>query len=411
MYHATGDGSVFSTTNNGRSVYMARIGLKHSTTGKTITVTGVGSTRKQAVERRDANVLKRFAKLDPEADTAAIPVMRTRLRARKATLTPSQYLAKWEEITGITTKQKTKDHHRQRLEQWVLPWLDVPMDTLTKAQLQTHFNTTLPNAGAGQTSIYDTYSTLKVLLKSAVDYEYLKANPLTFIMKKPEPRVLDDDRRLVGKRLSVFKGLLKEISDTDHEHHQYYALILMMGLGLRRSELLGICWHDFTNLNNKNKCVLKLRQQLIRQKDDGYFLQQHLKTGKMRLIPIPETHRLALIALKKATEGEARTLVARDLVFTYEGDHMNYSRFTRTWGLVLTTYMSKNGRQLRDDDYFRPHAVRKLAATMLAQSGVPVNVAAQILGHNPYVLLQTYQMPTSLDLRHATTALGSTMGV
>lgn len=73
--------------------------------------------------------------------------------------------------------------------------------------------------------------------------------------------------------------------------------------------------------------------------------------------------------------------------------------------------MSKNGRQLRDDDYFRPHAVRKLAATMLAQSGVPVNVAAQILGHNPYVLLQTYQMPTSLDLRHATTALGSTMGV
>ncbi|GAA1482258.1 hypothetical protein GCM10009624_26980 [Gordonia sinesedis] len=410
MYHLTGDGSVFETVNNGKHVYMARVSLKHETTGKTITISGVGSTRKQAVQRRDANVQKRLARLDPSTDPATLPVAKTRLRARTRTLTPSQYLPIWESIIGRTTKQQTKDHHRQRLEQWVFPWLDLPMDTLTKPQLQMHFNTTLPNAGAGETSIYDAYGTLKALLKNAVENGYLKATPLTFILKKPVPKVLDEDKRLVGKRLSVFKGLVKEIADPDHPHHEHYALVMVMGLGLRRSEILGMSWKDFTNLGKPKKAVLHLRQQLIRQKEGGYYLQQSLKTSKTRTVPLPEPHRLALGALKEATAGEERTALAKDLVFTCEGDYMNYSRFTRTWETVLTAYMTKNGRELREDDYFRPHAVRKLAATMLAQAGVPVKVAAEILGHNPYVLLQTYQQPTKDDLRDATTSIGNALG-
>lgn len=410
MYHLAGDGSVFKTTNNGLSVYMARIGLKDSTTGKTITVSGTGSTKKQAVERRDANVQKRLKKLSPQTDTRDLPVAKTRIRARKQTLTPSQYLPVWEAIRGNTVKQQTKDLTRQRLEQWLIPWLDQPMDTLTMPMLKAHFTTTLPNAGAGPSSIYDTYGATKALLNSAVEAGYLRATPMTFILKKPPATVMKEDRKYVGKRLKIFKAILNEIADPEHPHHQHYPLVLMMGLGLRRAELLGMAWSNITNLTRKNNAVLTLDQQLIRQKVGGYYLQQSLKTTADRSFPLPERHRAVLEELRKATKGEARTPLARDLVFTHNGDFINYSRYTRIWETVLRTYMTKDGRELRPDDMWRPHGNRKLAATMLAQAGVPVKVAAEILGHNAYVLLQTYQQPTSDDLRDATTSLGNALG-
>lgn len=411
VYHLTGDGSVFTTTNNGKTVYMARVSLKHAQTGKTLTVSGVGSTRKQAVERRDRNVEKRMAKLDPSLAPEDIPVAKTRLRARKQGLTPSQFLEVWEAIRGNSVKPQTKNLTRQRLTQWLFPWLDIPLEQLTTAQLKIHFNTTLPNAGAGPSSVYDCYGATKALLNAAVGAGYLKANPLNFIIKKPRPKVWDDDDKYAGKRISIFRALVKEVADPEHPNHEHYALILMMRLGLRRAEILGMRWDNITNLAKSNEAVLRLRQQLIYLTGEGYFIQDSLKTdtedNKGRNIPLPETHRLALIELRKMKADKDNTPRATGLVFTdTDGDFLEYSKFGRIWERVLTDYMTKNGRKLKAGDLWRPHANRKLAATMMAQAGVPVKVAANILGHNPYVLLQTYDRPTRDDMRSAAQTLG-----
>jgi integrase len=409
QYELTGSGSVFSTTNNGRSVYMARVGIRDTTTGTVTTISGTGSTKKQAIQRRDANVQRRLLKLQAEA--TELPIIKTRIRARTQGLTPSQYLEVWEQIRGNSVKQQTKDLNRQRLNQWLFPWLDLPMSQLTRPMLQIHFNTTLPNAGAGPNSIYDCYGATKALLNSAVAAGYLKSNPLDFIIKKPRPRVWHNDRRYSGKRISVFKGLIKDVSERTHHNHEHYALLLMMRLGLRRAEILGINWNNFSNLNKPNKATLHLRQQLIYLTGRGYYIQEGLKTekedGRGREIPIPENIRSALVEHQEATKNKVTTQQARGLVFTDDnGDFISYSKFGRIWTKILTDYMTKDGRELQAGDLWRPHGNRKLAATMMAQAGVPVKVAANILGHNPYVLLQTYDQPTRDDLRSATSALG-----
>lgn len=396
-----GDGTVFATTNNGVRVYRAKVTLKHAVTGQIITVTGTGSTKKHAVERRDRNVERRLTKIDPTTTIEALPRSKTRLRARKQGLTLGQFEPTWHSVTGSRTKPQTKTKHSQRLKQWVYPWLDQPMSTLTKTQLEQHFYTTLPNNRAGETSVYDSFCSLKALLNCAVQHGYLKQSPMqTMQMKKPVPKVKETDERLVSKRLRIFQYLVKELADPACPDHTHYPLVLLMGIGMRRAELLGLDWKQISSLE-RGSVTITIKQQLIRG-DEGYYIQPSTKTSKTRSLTLPGTYRKALLEKRERDGGNG-------LVFQQDGKHWTYSHFNRVWRSILERYMTKDGRELREDDLWRPHVNRKLAATMLAQAGVSVKVAAELLGHDPTVLLKTYHDATREDLKSGAAALANVL--
>lgn len=412
-FDTTGNGSIYrTTTSSGIGVYQAKIILKDNQTGTKYSITGTGSTKKQAIERRTKNLQRKILKLDRNADTKPATQTKTRIRAKKKGLTLQEFLPIAEKIQGNRTKQQTKNLQRRRLENHVFPWITQPMEKLTSTQLETHFYTTLPNNGYTEFSINVAFKATKMLLNRAVRAGYIKSNPMANItIKNPVSKISQEDQQYHNKRVAIFKHLLKELSDPNHPNHEHYPMILMMGLGMRRAEILGLAWGDILNLTKKGRAIAYLHQQLIYIPHEGYHLQQALKNEKDRRLTLPEPHRKALLNLKKQWDPEQRDDLARNLVFTHNNKAISYANYNRIWRKVLTDYMTKDGRQLRKTDLWRPHYNRKIAATLLVENGVPVKVAAEYLGHNPVIMLQIYEQVSREQLTTASDTLADALGL
>jgi site-specific recombinase XerD len=67
--------------------------------------------------------------------------------------------------------------------------------------------------------------------------------------------------------------------------------------------------------------------------------------------------------------------------------------------------MTKDGPATLDNFYFRPHAVRHLAASMMFDKGIQLEVAQEILGHSDKAVTQYYTHLTREAKRLATRSL------
>lgn len=220
----------------------------------------------------------------------------------------------------------------------------------------------------------------RLLNKAMVDamkkYRVISRNPLDGVeaprAQRYKANVLDKDE--IGLLFKALEG-----------HSLELYIKVMLFLGLRRGELLGLKWEDI----DYDKKTITINNNLIRGGDDGteVILTTPKTEGSNRtivlsynIINIFNKHELIQKELKLK---QGLIYKDKDFIFCNEdGSNINPASFSKRFGEFIK---EKNLKSIR------LHDLRHTNATMMLLSDVPAKVASERLGHsNVSITLDLY---------------------
>ena len=272
--------------------------------------------------------------------------------------------------------------------------------------------------GMSEAELHGTHVKLRQIMQDAVDNEIINRNPCTSI-KLPRP-IYNERTPLSAEEASrLLSCLLTERSDP-----KSIGTIILLECGLRKGEMLGLCWADFDSANR----TLRIERQYT---NDHSLRAPKTKTSN-RTIAISETLAKLLTEWKlaqKARLGSYSIIQRKEtpivdsvaIVTTLEGMHAeavrtdphNYSRWFRDFCVDngfgtyqnVTKRFFKNGKEhIRGNHYtgLVPHALRHTQATLLIGEGVDVKTVQARLGHSsPRTTLNVYSHAIEANDRKA----------
>ena len=186
--------------------------------------------------------------------------------------------------------------------------------------------------------------------------------------------------------------------DEARQHPLHAAFVLVIALGLRRGEVLGVAW-DQVDLEGG---TVRVRQQL--QRIGGQLQLTDVKTRRSgRMVPLPD---LCVRALRKRRADQATDRLAAGerweetgLVFTTRhGTPVEPRNLARTFDLVCDRAGVRR---------IRLHDTRHTCASLLAAAGTHPRTIMAILGHSQIgVTMNVYTHVTTEDQRAAVGLVG-----
>jgi len=243
-------------------------------------------------------------------------------------------------------------------------------------------------------TIKDIRDTLRAALANAVAEELISRNAASVVR-------LPTSRRTKRTPWSVDEARAFLESARHDDDPLYAAYVLVLVLGLRRGEALGLTWNDI----DMGKQELSITRQL--QRSRGELLHRETKTpGSDAILPLPDicVAALHLRADRQAVERTKAADIWQDtgLVFTTTlGTPYEPRNFARHFALRCT----KAGVR-----YIRVHDTRRTCASLLVALDVHPRVAMQILRHTQIaVTMQVYSEVPSKATQDALRRLGQSL--
>jgi integrase len=151
--------------------------------------------------------------------------------------------------------------------------------------------------------------------------------------------------------------------------------LVMLALGLRRGEAVGLRWQDV----DLGKGELSIRRSL--QRIRSHWEEQPTKSGRERVVALPD---FALHALAQRREEQARE--AAQAGADWQGERWGHLVWTSPDGTPLNARRLWDSLQLIAGEAgigaLRVHDLRHSAASLMLAAGVPVVEVAAVLGHS-----------------------------
>ena len=237
----------------------------------------------------------------------------------------------------------------------------------------------------------DARATLRAALTCAVEEEIIARNPVA-VIRLPAPRKSK-------RRVWTVDEARRFLESARHDGDPLYAAyVLIVVLGLRKGEVLGLTW-DRVDLDTAE---LYVGEQLQRVK--GPLIRRPVKTESSEApLPLPE---LCVTALKLRYERQSGdrertgdTWIETGLVFTTRhGTPMEPRNFDRSFDRRIAT---------ADVPRITRHSTRKTCGSLLAALDVHPRVAMQILRHSRVAItMEIYTEVPSTATREALRKLG-----
>ncbi len=187
------------------------------------------------------------------------------------------------------------------------------------------------------------------ILNDAVKLNYLVRNPLSGMRKiKEPPRSLN---YWTSEQIQQFLA-----ANRDNPLYSVYALAL--NTGMRRGELLGLCW-DKVNLDKRRIEIARIR--------DRYELKDTTKTGVIRYLPLNDAAFRVLSKLAGEKNHEA-------FVFAYGGGKLPNIRH-------LSDRQFKRAVEKAEVPKIRFHDLRTTYASNFVMAGGDIFALSKLLGH------------------------------
>jgi integrase len=241
-------------------------------------------------------------------------------------------------------------------------------------------------------TVQDVLKVLRAALSNAVREELVSKN-VAALVRVTKPRKSRKVKPWTADEARQFLESSRSASDT-----LYAAYVLILVLGLRKGEVLGLTWE----LVDLDEAELFVEEQL--QRVSHRLLRRKTKTEASEApLPLPAICLAALRLRKAQQEGERRTHSNRwtdtGLIFTTRyGTPIEPRNFTRSFDLRIR----KAGVRR-----ITVHGTRKTCGTLLAALDVHPRVAMQILRHSRIsVTMEIYTDATSEATRAALKRLG-----
>jgi integrase len=182
----------------------------------------------------------------------------------------------------------------------------------------------------------------------------------------------------------------------------YTAFVLLILYGLRRGEVLGLCWDDI----DLDGGMIHIRQQLQRVRGELFLAPVKTRAGQ-RGLPLLDA---AAEALKLQAERQAHYRI--DMGSAWPETGLVFT--TRTGRPIEPRNFVRSFRRICDDSKIRlikVHHVRHTVGSLLKDLGVPARDAQTILGHTRIsTTLEIYTDTDEQARRDALTRLQSLLG-
>lgn len=296
-------------------------------------------------------------------------------------LTTENWLDVWLETYGkINLKPRTYESYEAFIRLHIKPDLGkIKLKDLKQRNVQKLYNDKFKNGrtdktgGLGVRSVERIHTVLNLALNQAVAEKYIPTNPAKGT-KLPKRDNNKEARYFTVEEQKKFIAILSDSSKYD------FAMLLDLGTGLRRGEILALKWIDV----NWEQKTLKVRRSLGRTKDKDDLTKSTLsldspKTKKSnRLVPIPEPLFVKLQEYKNNQDKTKKT--AGDLwndnglIFCTDlGKPLEPRNFNRRFDSIVKK------AEIEDVSL---HCLRHTYATRLLESNVHPKVVQELLGHS-----------------------------
>lgn len=247
----------------------------------------------------------------------------------------------------------------------------------------------------GKRTLYDARNTLRTVLNTAIAEE--------LIMKNTAAKVkLPSTRRRRVKPWSVEEARRFLVTAQEAGDPLYMAYVLILVLGLRRGEVLGLTW-DAVNIHGGELTVQHGLQRI-----NGQLVHGETKTAYSEaVLPLPEICVTALRQHQKvqATDRARAGPFWTDSGFVFTTDHgtpLDPRNFVRSFKRLCIQAGVRS---------IRVHDTRHTCASLLAALDVHPRVAMQILRHSKIaVTMEVYTQVPSEATRSALKRLGESLG-
>lgn len=391
--------SVFKTTNGGRDKWCAQkyIGKVN---GRNRYIRAYGDTQELALSALDR--LTRHRLMNPST------------QRKPSSPTLKKYLSVWLkhiESKGVTPSTLLK--YQRDMDNHVIPVLgSKPINSITEADISNLLIDLSRSIPGAQEHIF---SEMRNLFIYAEKSGAIQSNPMRLLSnKKRTPAIRDKQEKFINRYVSMARGLRRWLEQEDCPFHDDYPRLMVLLLGLRREEILGLTWDCITGLNKKNGAHITIKQVLKRHDKSiegvsGWYIRHSTKNGKSRTFPLPEPWRKALLMQKSKGLNGAKGTEWENLVFVTNGHNYTYNAQWQWWRKLLTAYWQKGhpGEDLPDDYYWRPHDNRHVLASIMGELGVPLPTAQAILGHLDAAMTLYYTHAMEEGLKDAMTTVES----
>lgn len=250
------------------------------------------------------------------------------------------------------------------------------LQKLTPVQIQNFYNE-LESDGFSPRSIQYIHTNLKTALKYFCKMQVIPKNPAEFAtvprQRKPKNDFYTEEEA---------KELLEKVKDSDI----YLEILLAVGMGLRRGEVLALTWKDV----DFRTSTLSVNKNLTRINGVNQVSSTKTASGE-RTLKIPSFVLNALFERRQKQWNDRKALCGaykeNNLVCcTSDGEYRNCSTFT----VKFSNLLKKVGMR-----HIRFHDLRHTNATLMMQYNVPIKVMSENLGHaNTGVTMDTYSHVT-----------------
>ena len=321
--------------------------------------------RRRVTAATQAEVLAKLRKLQADVDRGLHDV--------DSNSTVAVWLTTWldthvaERVDAGQLRPSTRVSYRSHVTRYLIPHLGrVKVGKLAPQHVR-QLHRALKDAGLAPATIGRVHATLRKSLSDAMGDELVLRNVCKVV---PAPNATRPEVQPLT--LGQSRDLLAAI----HGRRNEAAYVLMLTVGLRLGEVLGLRWSDI-DLDGRQ---LRVRRQLRRV--DGQLTFSDPKSSRSR-----RSVSLPAVTVDALTRHRQQQTVATidGLVFpSTVGTPMEPRNLQRDWTGTKATARRKGSPGLRDElglHTVRLHDLRHSAASLMLSGGVPMRAVMDTLGH------------------------------
>ncbi|MBK1811567.1 site-specific integrase [Clostridium sp. YIM B02505] len=256
---------------------------------------------------------------------------------------------------------------------------NIKLSDLKSIQIQRYYNN-LKSIGKSSNSIKYLNKLLKQFFNYCVDEGYMLKNPCS------GKRIVIPSDEIVGPQDEEVEYFTDEevkiLVDGLSKHSLKHIILINLGTGMRRGELLALQWDDI-NFQSKEICIKRSLSKTYLIDEDGSrkkqtIIQTPKNSHSIRTIPFPESllplFKELEIKQKKDKLAAGELYVNSDYIFTTAiGNLIDVGNLYNSYASLLKKLNIKHKKF---------HALRHTYATKLFEQGIPLKTVSQLLGHS-----------------------------
>ena len=245
--------------------------------------------------------------------------------------------------------------------------------------------------GISYKTISNDKRSLKAAFYTAIQDDCIRKNPFDFQLNT----VIEDDTEPKVPLTPAQEESFLSFAQNDKVYQKYYdELIILLGTGLRISELCGL---TDTDINFENR-IINVDHQLLRSAETGYYIETPKTKSGIRQIPMSEKVYEAFNRVLKRRRGAKAVTIdgySNFLFLNRDGYPKTATNYDGMFRGLAKKYNKYHEEAL--PKVMTPHTLRHTFCTNMANAGMNPKALQYIMGHSNITMTLNYYAHATFD--------------